>query len=202
MPKPPLILASSSPTRQTLLRQAGVAFEVAPANFDEEALLERLQADGVAARGCADALAQAKAVKIAHRMPDRYVLGCDQTLCLAGDHKIFAKPANRQEARAQLCALRGQTHHLYSALVIAYQGQPIWRTVESAKLTMLSFSEEFLEHYLQQITPETLASVGVYQLEGLGAQLFEQVEGDYFTILGLPLWPFLRYLRLQELLNQ
>jgi septum formation protein len=205
-PMPKLILASSSPTRQKILRQAGITFEVAPANLDEEALLERLQADQVSARDCADALAAAKAKKISHRFPEAYVLGADQTLALAEKtktekEKIMAKPASKAEARAQLLALSGQVHVLHSALVIAHQGQPIWRVVEAARLRMRLFSEDFLDAYLDKLEPSVINTPGVYQLEGLGAQLFEHVDGDYFTILGLPLWPLLRYLRLLKVVQ-
>lgn len=187
-----LILASGSATRRKMLEDAGVAIVVEKPRVDEEAVKAGLRAEGLKPREQADALAEVKALSVS-RMRSGLVLGADQMLAL-GD-EAFDKPADRAEARAQLAALRGKTHALLTAAVIARDGQVIWRHVDTPKLTMRAFSDAFLDDYLDRVGEGALSSVGGYQLEGLGAQLFSRVDGDYFSVLGLPLMPLLSYLR-------
>jgi septum formation protein len=187
-----LILASGSATRRKMLEDAGVPVVVEKPRVDEEAVKAGLRAEGLAPREQADALAEVKALSVS-RLRSGLVLGADQMLAL-GD-QAFDKPANRAEARAQLQALRGKTHALMTAAVIARDGQAIWRHVDAPRLSMRSFSDAFLDDYLDRVGEGALASVGGYQLEGLGAQLFSRIDGDYFSVLGLPLMPLLSYLR-------
>lgn len=191
----PLLLASQSAIRLTLLRNAGLTVEPHPARIDEQALRAALQAEDATPRDIADALAEAKALKLAQRHPQALVLGCDQILAV-GPH-IFSKPETRDEARQQLVDLSGHTHQLLSALVLYDKGRPIWRHVDTARLTMRQASPEYLDAYLDRTWPEVGHSVGVYQLESEGIRLFSAIEGDYFTILGLPLLPLLNYLSLR-----
>ena len=193
-----VVLASASPARAAMLRNAGVAIEVVPARVDEAAVRAAMLAEGAPPRDIADKLAELKAVRAARAHPDRLVLGADQVL-VAGE-RLHAKPRDRDEAREQLRALRGETHQLLSAAVIVDGGVPVWRHVGSARLSMRPFSDAFLEDYLDRIGDLALASVGCYQLEGLGAQLFARVGGDFFTVLGLPLLELLGYLRMRGVL--
>ena len=192
----PLVLASRSSSRRALLDAAGVRYEAIPADVDEEALKTGLRADGVDPRGVADALAEMKATKLSRRHPDRLVLGCDSVVAEA-DGALLDKAGDRDEAVLQLRRLRGTTHRLVSAAVICLGGAPIWRHVDTAKLTMRPFSDAFLDSYLDAEWPAIAACVGGYRLEGLGAQLFAKIEGSHFTILGLPLLPLLDYLRVR-----
>ena len=191
----PLILASASEARADLLRNAGVTIEISPAQVDEDEIKIALRAEGAPARDQADILAEMKALAVSRSHPGALVLGADQILDLAG--RSFDKPANRAEARAHLLALRGQRHDLLSAAVIAKDGESIWRHIGRARLQMRPFTEAFLDDYLDQMGGAVTKTVGGYMLEGLGAQLFARVDGDYFTILGLPLIETLGYLRLQ-----
>ena len=188
----PLILASSSATRLRLLQAAGL--NVTPHNprIDEAALRASLQADHANPRDIADALAEMKARKIADRMPGALVLGCDQVLEFR--HKAWGKPDTPAEAVEQLSAFRGHSHKLLSALVLYDAGQPIWRYVGEVGLTMRFVSDDWLQGYVARNWDSIRHSVGGYKLEEEGIRLFSTIEGDYFTILGLPLLPLLGYL--------
>ncbi len=196
----PLILASASTARASLLRNAGLTVEIVPARIDEDEVKIALRADGAPARDQADVLAEMKALAVSRSHPGAMVLGADQILDQAG--RTFDKPANRAEAREQLLALRGQRHELLSAAVIARDGEPIWRHIGRARLQMRPFTEDFLDDYLDQMGDDVTTTVGGYMLEGLGAQLFARVDGDYFTILGLPLIETLGFLRLHGHLTE
>lgn len=186
-----VILASTSPIRQNVLKHAGVKFTVRPPLADEAQLKEAL---GLAKPAdTAMALAEAKARSISGPESLDLVIGADQVLELDGT--VFDKPRDLAQARTQLSALRGKTHELHSALACARGGEIIWRCARTARLTMRSFSQAFLDSYLARMDVEATRSVGAYQLEGEGIQLFEKVEGDYFSILGLPLLPLLALLR-------
>ena len=190
-----LLLASASPIRLTLLQNAGVETVAHPARIDEDAIRAALTADQAHPRDVADTLAELKARKLAQRHPEALILGCDQVLAL--NTQIYAKPTTMAEARLHLTKLRNQTHHLHSAIVLYHKAAPIWRHIGSAKLTMRDFSDAYLDAYLTRQWPGLASSVGGYQLEGEGIRLFTAVEGDYFTILGLPLLPLLAYLNLR-----
>ncbi|MBI1217027.1 MAG: septum formation protein Maf [Rhodobacteraceae bacterium] len=188
----PLILASASPIRAELLRRAGLSVEAMPARVDEAAIRSALEAEGARPRYMADTLAEMKARKIADRHPDRWVLGCDQVLDLSGS--VFGKPDTPDAARAQLQALRGKSHKLLSAAVLYHAGQPVWRHVGEVRLTMRVFSDAYLDDYVKRLWPGIGESVGAYKLEEEGVRLFSRIDGDYFTILGLPLIELLGYL--------
>lgn len=188
-----LVLASKSRSRSALLAGAGLAFATEPSDVDERAVEEPLLAAGADPGAIALHLAEAKALAVAARRPEDLVLGCDQTLGLGNER--FVKPESREEARAHLERLRGRTHELHSALVLARGDTVLWRHVSVAHMSMRLFSDDFLDDYLARAGDAVLSSVGCYQLEGLGIGLFEAIEGDYFTILGLPLLPLLAELR-------
>lgn len=188
-----IILASASTARASVLQGAGLDFTVEPARIDEETVKDSLKAEGATATDVALALADLKAAKLSARHPGALVIGADQMLDCNGIW--FDKPPDKEALFAQLMALRGKTHHLEAALCIHQNGRRIWHVVERAALTMRDFSDDFLQDYVAAADDEVLASVGGYRLEGTGAQLFSKIEGDYFTILGLPLLPLLDFLR-------
>ena len=191
--RPELVLASASPIRARLLEAAGLKPTIEPADLDEAALKASFKAAGRDAGDCALALAEAKAQRIASRMPGALVLGADQLLVCDGEW--FDKPPDRAAARAQLVALRGKRHALPTAAVLVRNGAAIWQVLEEPALTMRPFSDAFLDDYLAAAGDAALGSVGGYQLEGRGAQLMSAIEGDHFAILGLPLLPLLEVLR-------
>lgn len=188
----PLILASGSEIRATLLRNAGIAFSVQKPRVDEETMRLGLQAEGANPRDIADALAEMKALRVSDKNPGALVLGCDQVLDRGGD--VLAKPETPEEAREQLVSLRGKTHRLLSADVLYKDGQPLWRHVGVARLTMRDFSDAYLDDYIGRNWDSIRWSVGGYKLEEEGVRLFSGIEGDYFTILGLPLLELINYL--------
>ncbi len=188
-----LVLASASSVRARLLEGAGVACEISPAHVDEEVAKRALLAEGVAASGVAAALAELKALNVSQSRPELLVLGADQVLDLDGE--LLSKSESIEEGRKQLLRLRGRAHTLVSAAALARNGAVVWRHAGQARLWMRAFSDRFLESYLVRESEAVLGSVGGYRLEGFGVQLFERVEGDYFSILGLPLVPLLTALR-------
>jgi septum formation protein len=193
----PLILASQSRARQTLLTNAGIAFEAVPADIDERAIQ---RSSGVAAPGdIAALLAREKAVAVSRRRPGSVVVGADQTLALG--RELFSKPDGRAQARAQLSALAGGDHELHAAVAVARDGKIMFETLALARMTMRPLSAAQIDAYLDAAGEAVTGSVGAYQLEGLGVHLFERIEGDHFTILGLPLLPLLAFLRSERLLG-
>ena len=171
---------------------------VLPANIDEDSVKAGLQAERALPHDIADALAELKALRVSQREAEAYVIGCDQLLW--ADGTLFNKPASREAAADQLRTLRGKTHSLFTAVCLAKGGSVLWRQITRPKLTMRAFSDDFLESYLDTAGEAVLASVGGYQLEGPGSQLFSRVEGDYFSILGLPLLPLQDALRQHKVL--
>ena len=192
MPQP-FILASTSSFRKALLANAGLDFTAVAAEIDERAVEAPLAGSGATPEEVAEVLAEAKALAVSERYPGVLVLGCDQTLSL-GD-AIFHKPADMEAARRHLLALSGKTHQLNSAAVLVRDGETLWRTVSVARLTMRKLDPGFIGRHLARVGPKALQSVGAYQIEGEGIQLFDQVDGDYFTIVGLPLLQLLAALR-------
>ncbi len=192
-----IILASNSSGRAALLKGAGISFTKNAADLDERAIQEALTVDGI----CPDptdvalVLARAKAEVISQSAKNAYVIGADQVLAL--DDKIYEKPANMDIARNNLLTFRGRTHYLHAGVCVARNGETIWQHVETASMTMRDFSTDFLAQYLAQAGDSVQTSVGAYRLEETGIHLFEKIEGDYFTILGLPLIPLLDFFREQ-----
>ncbi|WP_102959360.1 Maf-like protein [Mangrovicella endophytica] len=188
-----LVLASGSPQRLALLRDAGIAVAVQPAELDERALEAPLQDSGADPEDVALILAEAKAVDVSERRPGELVIGADQTLSM-GD-TIFHKPADMEAARRTLLALSGQTHRLNSAVVLALDGEVVWRHVGVAEITMRHLDPGFIGRFMAEVGERALTSVGAYQIEREGIQLMERIEGDHFTIVGLPMLPLLKELR-------
>lgn len=194
---PEIILASGSASRRALLAGAGVEAESVKPNIDEDAAKAVMRADGLSVRDQAMQLAELKAIKVSRVRPG-LVIGGDQMLNLDGE--AFDKPPTLAAAKQHLQKLSGKSHHLETAIVIAEDGAPVWRFLARPKLTVRTLSDEFIELYLAACGEALLNTVGAYQLESRGAQIFTQIEGDYFSILGLPLLPLLDYLRVRGVL--
>lgn len=188
-----IILASASRARRAMLESAGVSLTVDVAAVDEDAMKQAMRVETNSPGRVAETLAELKAVRVSARHPGALVIGADQML--DQDGLWFDKPKTTEEARAQLMSLRHRTHRLTSAVVAVRDGRRVWYHTDQALLTMRNFSDSFLDHYLETVGDAVRSSVGAYQLEGLGAQLFLSAEGDFFTILGLPLLPLLDFLR-------
>ncbi|MEO9529976.1 Maf-like protein [Roseibium sp.] len=188
-----LVLASGSRIRAELMKNAGLAIEIDPSDVDERAVEAPLLEAGFTPEDLASVLAEAKANDVSSRRSADLVVGADQILAFEGERRT--KPQDMEAARRQLLAFSGQTHELHSAVVISRNGEAIWRHVSTARLTMRALSPQFIGHYLAAAGDAVLSSVGAYQLESLGLQLFDRIEGDYFTILGLPMLPLLDELR-------
>ena len=187
-----IVLASGSAIRGQMLSNAGIAFEAIVPRVDEEMIKIALQAEKATPRDIADALAETKARKIGGKHPDKLVIGCDQVLDFDG--QILSKPQMPEEAREQLKALRGKRHSLLSAVVVYHELEPLWRHVGQVRLYMRDISDSYLNEYVDRNWPSLQSSVGGYKLEEEGVRLFSRIEGDYFTILGLPLIEMINYL--------
>lgn len=197
--RPDLILASSSASRQMLMRNAGLTFRAIPADIDERAVDARLEKEGASPDRIAVELAKAKALSVSLTHPDALVLGCDQTMSLGS--RIFHKPKDMTEAHSHLMSLSGKTHRLNCGAALARNGEILWEVVTIADMTMHEFDTAFVSRHLQRVGEKILSSVGAYQLEGEGVQLFSAINGDYFTILGLPLLPLLTKLRELDMID-
>ncbi len=194
-----IILASGSEIRQTLLRNANIPFESVLPRVDEEMIKMSLQAEEAHPRDIADALAEAKARKVSQKNPGKLVIGCDQVLDFDG--QVLSKPESPDEARAQLKAMRGKTHRLLSAAVIYKDAEPLWRHVGVVRLTMRDFSDAYLDDYVDRNWDSIRWSVGAYKIEEEGIRLMARTEGDYFTILGLPMVELVNYLIVRGVLD-
>ena len=188
-----VVLASQSAIRKQILTAAGVDFETMSPGVDEDSAKAALLSEAWTPRDIADHLAELKAIRVSRKLPGVMVIGADTTLDLDG--VLFDKAGDMAGAREKLKALRGKTHRLHSAVVVARDGNPIWRDLSSPRLTVRNFSDDWLENYLTREGDKLLWSVGCYELEGLGVQLFEKIEGDYFAVLGLPMLGLLDLLR-------
>lgn len=196
----PLILASKSQARRAMLVAAGVAVEAVAPNLDEESLKDGLKSEGVTARNLADALAEAKAVRLSRRAGPGMVLGADQVLAL-DDGTMLDKPVDPADAMAHLKLMSGKKHKLFSAAVIAEQGIPVWRHIDIATLSVRPLSDAFIEQYVEAEWDNIRHCVGCYEIEGRGVQLFSAINGSQFTIMGLPLVHLLDYLRIRGILT-
>lgn len=193
---PLLVLASSSQSRARLLEQAGVAFSVVPARVDEESIKDAMLSEAAKHADIADTLAEIKSLRVSSETPADLVIGADQILSCEG--RLYNKPINMDEAGRQLAELSGKTHELMTAVCVAQGGRVIWRHIETAKMSMRRLSDDFSKDYLLKMGDAALYTVGCYQLESLGVQLFDKIDGDYFSILGLPMVPLLAFLRNHE----
>ncbi|NTI30604.1 Maf-like protein [Rhizobium rhizogenes] len=189
----PLILASSSPFRRMLMENAGLHFQAIAADIDERAIEAPLERDGAGPDAVALVLAKAKAKEVSDRFPGSLVIGSDQTMSLGS--QVFHKPKTMAEADSHLQSLSAKTHRLNSGIALALNGDIVWEHVSHAELTMRDLSADFIHRHLTRVGEKALSSVGAYQLEGEGIQLFSKIDGDYFTILGLPMLPLLQKLR-------
>lgn len=194
-----IILASRSRIRIELLKKAGVPIETKDSKIDESALISSALSENLKPRDIANLLAEYKARRVSESSVGPLVIGCDQVLIC--DEKVYQKAFSLDEARVHLLSLRGKTHHLFSAAVICQDGRPIWRHTATASLRMRVFTDGFLDDYLQNQGDAVLSSVGCYKLEEQGVQMFDQVKGDYFTILGLPLLEILGFLRIRGVIK-
>ncbi len=188
------VLASTSASRRAMLDAAGIAHDAIPSGLDEDAAKAALAAEGLKPRDLADALAKMKALRAATRVPGTMVLGADSVVALA-DGTVLDKPVDRADAEAHLRAMAGGRHDLFSAVVIVEDGRPVWRHVGHARLTVRPLSDGFIESYLDAEWPAIAGCVGCFRIEGPGVQLFDRIEGDHWTILGMPLIEVARYLR-------
>ncbi len=195
----PLLLASTSPFRRKMLEDVALEISTEAPDIDERAVEAPLLTSGATAEDVAAILAEAKAVDVSERHPDAWVIGADQTLSL--EEQVFHKPRDMEEARRNLLTLSGKTHQLNSAVVLAHQGQVQWRHTSVAHITLRDLEPGFIGRYLAEIGDAALRSVGSYQVEGAGNHLFRKVEGDHFTIIGLPLLPLLEALRERKLID-
>ncbi|MEP2978515.1 MAG: Maf-like protein [Lentilitoribacter sp.] len=194
-----IVLASQSIHRKTLMENAGLNFTCQPADIDERAVELAIEGTGATPKELALILASAKALDVSQKIPDAYVIGSDQTLSL--NDELFHKPENMEAARRTLLKLSGQTHTLNSGVSIAQNGETIWQHVSIAELTMRDLSPEFIGRHLSEAGESVLTSVGAYQLEKQGVQLFDKIEGDFFTIVGLPMLPLLAQLRVLNVIE-
>lgn len=194
-----LVLASASPARHAILQNAGLSFEAVPARIDERAAEEPLVKTGAPPEDVGLALAMAKAASVSETRPGALVVGADQVLAFEG--RPFSKPKDMEDARRQLLRLSGRTHELHSAVACARDGDVVWQHVETARLTMRPLGPGDVGRYLAAAGDAALESVGAYQIEGRGIQLFDRIDGDYFAILGLPLLPLLKYLRAEGVIE-
>lgn len=183
-----------------MLANAGLAIECAPARIDESAVKASMVQEGHSARNICDALAELKAQKVASKFTDAFVIGADQVLVLDG--KIFDKPTTKEDAKNQLLQLRNNRHQLLSAAVIFHRGEPVFRHIGTVKLKMRDFSDQFLADYLEKVGETLMDTVGGYKIEGMGVQLFDHINGDYFSILGMPLMEILGFLRIRGVIPQ
>lgn len=196
-----LVLASQSASRRAMLDAAGVPHEAAAAQVDEEAAKASLLAQGIDARGLADALAELKALKLSRLDPAALILGCDSVVAIE-DGTLLDKPTSRDEAAEHLRRLSGRRHDLFSAAVIAEGNRAVWRHVDRARMHVRPLSDAFIEAYLDREWPAIAGCVGCYRMEGRGVQLFARIEGSHFTILGMPMLPILDYLRVRGVLDR
>ena len=197
--KQKIILASESKIRRKLLLQAEVNFQSIAAKIDEDAIKESLKNEDAKPKDISDALAEYKAIRVANNFPTDIIIGCDQILVC--NNEIISKARTLNEAKETLKLLRGKSHQLLSSAVIYDNNKPVWRTTSRAQLFMRDFTDEYLEYYIQTSGTDILSSVGCYLLENNGVNLFNRIQGDYFTVLGFPLLEVLDFLRKRELIK-